>query len=148
MILKEALVRSPSSRSINPWEFIFISEVKALQDLAQCKPHGASFLADSPLAVVVIGDTGRSDTCIEDCSIAAITLQYAAQSVGLGSCWCQVRLREHGPNKAAEEYVRDILGIPGHYMIECIIALGYPAQEPSPHTYESLDWKKIKAGRY
>lgn len=147
-ILKEALVRSPSSRSINPWEFILVNDKKTLQELAHCKPHGASFLSGASLAVVILGDTGRSDTCIEDCSIAAITFQYAAESLGLSSCWCQVRLRSHSEDRSAEEYVRERLGIPDRHMIECIIAVGYPAENKSPHNYESLDWEKIRQDRF
>jgi nitroreductase len=147
-LLKEALLRSPSSRSINPWEFILVDDAEILADLAECKPHGGSFLSGAPLGVVVLGDTGRSDTCIEDCSIAAITLQYAAESLGLSSCWCQVRLRTHGEKGSAEEYVKEILGIPDHFIVECVIAVGYPAQRQPPHGYQSLDWEKIRENRY
>jgi nitroreductase len=147
-ILKEALVRSPSSRSINPWEFIFVDDAQTLQVLARCKPHGASFLSGAPLGIAVLGNTDQSDTCIEDCSIAAITLQYTAESLGLASCWCQIRMREHGENRSAEAYVKETLGIPEHYMVECIIAAGYPAQRQSPHSCESLDWEKIRENRY
>lgn len=147
-LLKEALVRSPSSRSINPWEFIVVDDRKMINELSSCKPHGAGFLAGSPLAVVVLGDTSRSDTCIEDCSIAAITLQYAAGSLDLGSCWCQVRLREHGDGKPAEKYVRDLLGIPQHYLVECIIGIGYPGEEKKGHDPDSLDWGKIHYKKY
>jgi len=31
-ILKEALLRSPSSRNINPWEFIFVDDKELLID--------------------------------------------------------------------------------------------------------------------
>lgn len=146
--LKEALLRSPSSRAINPWEFIIVYETQTLEQLARCKPHGASFLSDAPLGFVILGDTSRSDTCIEDCSIAAITLQYSAESVGLASCWCQVRLREHDESGSAEEYVKEILGVPDRFMVECIIALGYPKQKHSPHSYESLEWGKIRENRF
>ena len=143
-ILKEALVRSPSSRSINPWEFILVDDRDTLENLSQSKQHGAGFLSEAALGVVVLGDTRRSDTCIEDCSIAAITLQYTAESLGLGSCWCQIRLRAHGEDKAAEEHVREVLGIDEHYLVECIIAIGYPAQSKSPHAHEDLDWGKVR----
>ena len=143
-VLKEALVRSPSSRSLNPWEFVFIRDRKTLAELARCKPHGASFLSGAPLAVVFLGDTRRSDTCIEDCSIAAITLQYAAESMGLSSCWCQVRLRSHGAGESAEAYVRNLIGIPEHFLVECVIALGYAAARDDPHGEEELDWHKIR----
>ena len=147
-ILKEALVRSPSSRSINPWEFILVEDRQTLQSLGGCKPHGASFLAGASLAVVVMGNTDKSDTCIEDCSIAAITLQYTAESLGLSSCWCQVRLRSHDESRSAEAYVRETLGIPDNYQVECIVGVGYRAEDKSPHTRESLDWGKIRSNRF
>ena len=147
-ILSEALVRSPSSRSINPWEFIVVDDRSVIEKLSSCKPHGAGFLAGVPLAVVIIGDTSRSDTCIEDCSIAAITLQYASESLGLGSCWCQVRLRDSAEGISAEEYVRKLLGIPEHYLVECIIGLGYPGEDKEGHSYDSLDWGKVFSNKY
>ncbi|MBN2720777.1 MAG: nitroreductase family protein [Proteobacteria bacterium] len=143
-ILREALVRSPSSRSLNPWEFILVTDRGILADLALCKPHGASFLAGAPLGAVILGDTMRSDTCIEDCSIAAITLQYAAQSLGLSSCWCQVRLRSFSEGTPSEEYVRRLLDIPDHFLVECIIAVGYAASRERPHGVTELDWTKIR----
>jgi nitroreductase len=147
-ILKESLLRSPTSRSINPWEFILVDDSETLRKLAQSKKHGAGFLAGSPLAVVILGDGSKSDTCIEDCSIAAITLQYAAESLGLKSCWCQIRMRPHGGDTSAEDYVRKELGIPEHYLVECIIGLGYPAESKTPHAYEDLDWEKIRYSRF
>ena len=147
-ILSEALVRSPTSRSINPWEFIVVDDRETIRKLSQSKPHGAGFLASAPLAVVIVGDTKASDTCVEDCSIAAITLQYAAESLGLKSCWCQIRLRAHSEGKRAEESVRELLGIPDHYLVECIIGIGYPGEEKSGHSKESLDWGKIHRNRH
>jgi len=147
-LLTEALVRSPSSRSINPWEFVVVDDREVIRELSKCKPHGAGFLSGASLAVVVLGDTDRSDTCIEDCSIAAITLQYAAEELELGSCWCQVRLRDHGRGRNAEEYVRELLDIPQRCLVECIIGIGYPQEEKKGHSRESLDWGKVHKNRY
>ena len=143
-VLKEALVRSPSSRSINPWEFILVEDRAVLEKLSRSKKHGAGFLSGAAFGVAVLGDTTGSDTCIEDCSIAAITLQYTAESLGLGSCWCQIRLRAHGEDTSAEEYVREVLEIQDHYLVECIIGIGYSAETKTPHPYEDLDWEKIR----
>ncbi|MCJ7499834.1 nitroreductase family protein, partial [bacterium] len=137
-LLQEALVRSPTSRSINPWEFIVIDDRTTIGKLSRCKPHGAGFLSSAPVAVVILGDTSLSDTCVEDCSIAAITLQYAAESLDLKSCWCQIRLRDHGDGKSAEQYIRELMGIPENYLVECIIGIGYPGEEKEPHTHDSL----------
>ena len=50
-LLVEAALRSPSSRGYNPWTFVVVREQKTLADLAQAKPHGATFLAKAPLAI-------------------------------------------------------------------------------------------------
>ena len=147
-LLKEALVRSPTSRSINPWEFIVVDDREIIQALSLSKKHGSGFLKTAPLAVVIVGNTEASDTCVEDCSIAAITLQYAAESLDLKSCWCQIRLRDHGDGKNAEEYVRKTLGIPEHYLVECIIGMGYPGEGKEPHAYDSLDWGKVYYNKF
>jgi nitroreductase len=125
-----------------------VDERETISALSRCKPHGAGFLATAPLAIVIVGDTSLSDTCIEDCSIAAITLQYAAESVDLKSCWCQIRLRDHGGGKSAEGYVRETMGIPENYLVECIVGVGYGAEEKTPHDYDSLDWGKVYYNKF
>ena len=45
--LMEAALRAPSSRGINPWEFIMVDDPGLLGNLAQAKPHGAGFLKSS-----------------------------------------------------------------------------------------------------
>lgn len=147
-ILKEALVRSPSSRSINPWEFIFVDEKELLQILSQAKEHGSEFLEDAALGIVVCGDEKRSDVWIEDCSIASILVQMVAQSIGLGSCWVQIRNRLHNKDTTSEEYVQKLLGIPKNMKVESIISLGYPAEKKIGVPKEKLPFKKIRMNGY
>ncbi len=85
-LLQEALLRSPTSRNFNPWEFILIDDREMIQTLSQAKPHGLSFLKTAPCAVVVCGDETKSDVWVEDCSIASIILQLTVVSLGLASC--------------------------------------------------------------
>ncbi len=68
-ILKEAVLRSPSSKGINPWRFIFIDDAATIQKLKACKPSGAGPLDTAPLAVVFCADKTVNDAWIEDCSI-------------------------------------------------------------------------------
>lgn len=147
-ILKEAALRSPSSRNIEPWHFIFVEDKDLLAKLARCKPHGAEFLADAALGVVVCADSRQSDTWIEDCCIAAILIQMTAQSLGLGSCWIQVRLRGFDKKTSSEQYVRNILGLPEDISVECMIAIGYPAAKTRPRRIEDLDYSKIHPNRF
>lgn len=96
--LKEAVLRSPSSRGLDPWEFIFVTDKALLAQPAAAKPHGAHFLRDAALGVVVLGDEAKADTWIEDCAIAAIILHLAAPKPGLvGSCWVQIRCVSTSP---------------------------------------------------
>jgi nitroreductase len=144
--LIEAALRSPSSRGINPWEFILVDDPETLYRLSKSKQHGSEFLENAPLAVVVCADTTKSDVCIEDCSIAAIIIQLTAVSLGLGSCWAQVRNRRYDPEKSSEAYVRDILGLPEHLMVESIIGIGHPAERKIPIT--KLQRDKIRYNRW
>jgi len=146
--LKEAVLRAPSSRDLCPWEFIFVTDKTLLGQLAKAKPHGAHFLRDAALGVVVLADEDKSDTWLEDCSIASIILQLACESLGLGSCWVQIRLRRCDETASAEDRVREILGIPAHLRVESIISIGYPAKSPKGHPRENLKDHTIKTNTY
>lgn len=147
-LLKEALLRSPSSRNFDPWEFVFVTERDMLAELARCKPHGAAFLAGAPLGIVVCADTTLSDVWVEDCSIASILVQMTAQSIGLGSCWIQVRKRQHDEQTTAAQHIQGLLGIPEHIVVESIVAVGYPAEQREPVPFESLNISKVHMGRF
>ena len=143
--LKEAVLRSPSSRGIRPWKFFFVQDAEVITRLSRCKTSGSAFLKNASLAVVVCGDESVSDVWIEDCSIAAIIVHLTAESLGLGSCWIQVRNRGYNPELTSEDYVRSILGINLPDRVLAIIAIGLPDEVKAGHTYESLDHAKVIA---
>jgi len=147
-LLKEAALRSPSSRNIDPWEFIFVDDRELLDNLSMCKPHGAAFLKHAALGIVVCGDSQESDTWIEDCSIALILVQMTAQSLGLGGCWIQVRNRMFDDKTTSEQYVQSLLRIPEHVKVQSIIAVGYPAERREPLPTEDLKYWKVRANTY
>ena len=147
-LLKEALLRAPSSRGSNPWQFIVVSDNKLLENLSKAKAHGSNFLANASLAFVICADESISDVWIEDCSIAAITLQYAATSIGLGSCWAQIRLREHNDESSAENYTQKLLGIPSHIRVASIIGIGHPAEKKEGHAANLLPKKRFHDNKF
>lgn len=147
-LLMEAALRSPSSRGLNPWSFVIVDDRSLLQKLAQAKPHGAAFLATAPLGIVVAADPERCDVWIEDTAIATILVQLAAESIGLGSCWIQIRKRRHGDGGDAGDWVRQLLDIPQHLEVESMIAVGYPDQKPPPHSADSLLKDRVHVNRY
>ena len=141
--LVEAALRSPSSRGFNPWEFIVVTEQGLLEKLSKAKQHGSEFLQNAPLGIVVCGNPDKSDTWVEDTSIASIFILLAAESMGLGGCWIQIRERMHNDAKTAQEYIGQTLHIPEKLKVESIIALGYPAEQKTPHAKEGLEYEKV-----
>ncbi len=147
LILRSALM-APSSRSIRPWEFIAVTDTTLLQQLSECRKPSPVFLANAPLAIVVLGDKEVSDVWIEDTSIAATFMQLMAHEMGLGSCWIQVRERFHTEEETAETYIKELLEVPEEYAIECIIAIGYPDEEKAPCDEEKLLFNKLHFDRF
>ena len=147
-MLIEAALRSPSSRGFNPWEFVVVTDQSVLEKLTKAKPHGASFLRNAPLGIVVCADPEKCDVWVEDASIASIFIHLAAESIGLGSCWIQIRERMHDDRKTAEDHVSTILGIPRNLRVESIVAIGYPDEEKPPHLKEELQYGKVHFDAY
>lgn len=147
-LLIEALLRAPSSRNINPWEFIVVDDPTLLTRLSAVKEHGSAFLKHAPLGIVICADSTKSDVWVEDCSIAAILLQMTAVSLGLGSCWIQIRNRRHDEASTAEAYIRSLLGLPAQINVESIISIGHPAEKREPLPAEALEYAKVKHHHY
>lgn len=141
--LKEAALRSPSSRGIGSWRFLFITDKAKLDELSRSKEHGSSFLKGAALGVVVCGSEDESDVWIEDCSIASIIMQLTGESIGLGSCWIQIRNRTHRNAMASEDFVRTVLHLSDNMRVESIISFGYPDEDLPPVPEESLEYSKI-----
>ena len=146
-IMRAALM-SPSGHRINPWEFILVEEKDMLKALSVSKAAGAQLLEGAPMAVVVVADTTKTDVWIEDCSIATILMQLAAEEQGLGSCWVQIRLRSDAEGNSAEENVKSLLGLPSHYAVLSILAVGHKERESKPFDEEKMQWEKVYVGKY
>jgi nitroreductase len=144
----EAALRSPSSKGNNPWRFIIIEDKGLLEKLSKAKPHGATFLKGAPLGIVVCGDISESDVWIEDASIASVFIHLAAHDIGLGSCWIQIRKRDHNRVETADTYIKELLQIPDNIRVESIIAIGYPDEVKKNHTRDSLQFHKVSFNTY
>lgn len=147
-LLVEALLRSPSSRNVKPCEFILVDDQELLKKLSHAKEHGSHFLQNAALGIVVCADSAKSDVWIEDSSIASILVQMVAQSLGLGSCWVQIRNRTRTAGEMSEAYIQELLGVPEHLKILSIISIGYPDETKKPVDKSELDYAKIKRNTY
>jgi len=146
--ITNAALMSPASKRSNPWEFIVIQDKETLVKLSQSRPHGSQFLNDSPLGIVVIADTTKSDVWMEDASIASIIMQLQAHDLGLGSCWVQVYGRQKDENTTTESYIRELLNIPNHYSVLNIISIGYPDEERKAYEEDKLPTQKIHFDKF
>lgn len=141
-ILQGALT-SPSSKNRRPWELIVVKDKETLEKLSETRGPASHPLKNASVGIVVLGDPEACEIWIEDCSIISTVIQLTAESLGLGSCWIQVRNRMTTDNQNVEDKVKEILNIPEKYHVENIIALGYPDEEKSPHNAETLPYSKI-----
>ncbi len=146
--LVEVALRAPTSMGKNSWEFVVVTEPDLLAKLSSAKPHGATFLKNAAMGIVVCGDPQITDVWIEDASIASAFIHLAAASLELGSCWIQIRERKHDDHQTAEAYIAELLNLPAHMRVESIIAIGYPAETKSAHPKEALPYAKVSLNAY
>lgn len=142
----EAGLLAPTGRNLHPAELIVVREKEMLERLSHAKTGGSALIASADAALVVVGDTTRSDTWVEDCSIMMAYMQLAAEELGIGNCWVQIRSRQsqtllaNGENLPSNAFVRAALEIPEEYDVLAILALGESEETRAPHTAEDLDW--------
>jgi len=144
----EAGLRSPSGRAIRPWSFIVVTDKSLLEKLSVAKPQGAEFIKEAPAAVVVCGDSSASGLWVEDCAIAAVTMQYAALALGLGSRWAQMRGSNFSEGTTSTQYVAKLLSLPENLTVECMVAIGYPGEETIPYKKGELLFDKVSYNRF
>ena len=146
-ILRAGLM-SPTSKGQRAWQFVVVDDKMDLEKLSDAKDMGGQFLKGAPLAIVVLGDPMQNDCWVEDGSIAAISMQYQAEALGLGSCWIQMRGRGLSDGVSADEVIRGILNIPDSQSVLCIIAIGYKADERKPQNEDKLKWENVHVGKF
>ena len=140
-LLKAALL-APSSMGKRPVECVVVRDRETITRLKTYKKHGTTALESAPLAIVVAADAEKSDVWVEDASIAATFLQVEAEALGLGSNWIQLRRRESDAEPSETAFRRE-LGLPDHYGVLCVIAVGHKAEDKKAYTDDDLDFTKI-----
>jgi nitroreductase len=127
---------------------VVVTDKTLLEKLSVAKLQGAAFVKDAPVGVVVCGDPSVSGLWLEDCSIAAVTMQYAAHALGLGSRWAQIRGNNFKEGTTSTQYISELLDLPRNLTVECIIAIGYPGEEMVPYKKDELLFNKVSYNRY
>jgi len=121
---------APSGANLQPLEFIIVDDRSLVDQIFPClkwaayiAPKGDPPEGKRPIAyIVVLVNTRIKSSGYEHDSGAAIeNLILAALEEGIGSCWL---------GSIDRKTVKTILRIPDHYLIDSIVALGYPDEEP------------------
>lgn len=143
-----AALTSPSGRNKRPWELVVIKDKEVLRELGGARGNISAHMGDAGLGLVVLADPSLTDIWIEDASIMATIIQLTAQSLGLGSCWIQVRERINQEDEKVEDYVKDVLDIPESYRVECMLAIGYADEEKEAYSKEELPYNKVHYNKF
>jgi len=136
--LVNAGLLAPTSKNNKAVKLIVIDDKNKILELKDCRNIGTVGLQTAPCAIVVIADREKSDVWVEDASIAASYMQLAAEDLGLGSVWIQMRNRV-SDNDSSENEVRKLLSIPEKYGVLCIIALGHKNEIKDSYTEDDID---------
>lgn len=146
-ILRAALM-SPTSKGQRAWQFVVVDDKTDMEKLSDAKDLGGQFIKGAALAVAVLGDPLQNDCWVEDGSIAAISMQYQAEDLGLGSCWVQMRGRGLSDGTSADTVIQGILNIPENLQCLCVIAFGHKADERKPQNEDRLKWENIHVDKF
>lgn len=138
---------TPSSRNLRSTELIVVTGKEALSALASAKA-GGTMLESASHAIVVIGNSQKSDAWIEDSSIAMTQMMLMAAELGLGTCWIHCRNRESTVGVNSEQYVKELLDIPEAYSVLSILSIGVPVSAPAPRDISEMESHKIHYGKF
>ena len=114
-ILHETL-SAPSARNTRTTHLVVVDDPALVARMADMRDYGSAFMKGAPLAIVVLGDTTKSDLWRENAAISATILQLACVDEGLASCWVHIdgrpRRKDEPGGETAAGYLRSFLPIP------------------------------------
>jgi nitroreductase len=148
-IVKAGLLGATGRNTHSP-EFIVVTDKEMLEKLSHARVGAANMLSGAGACVVVLGNVEKTDTFVEDASIAMENMHLMADSLGLGSCWIQGKGREAENGESTEEFVRSLLGFPENLRLVAILSLGEIEEKDHPKAYtdDDLDFSRVHSGKY
>jgi nitroreductase len=146
--LVDAARLAPSAANLQPLEFVAVDDaaVKAaifpcLKWAAYIAPAGDPRPGEEPAAYVVtlVNSAIREKMFEYDIGAAMQSMILAALEEGVGSCWLLSIDRDK---------LRSVLGVPDGYRVDSVLALGYPAEDPTSEALtDSCKYWKDADGR-
>ena len=126
----EAGMNAPSAKNLQPREFVVVQDKQLLEKLSEVKTN--AYMVKGSAATIVVGMHNTSNFYQQDTGACMQNMMLTATDLGIGSC----RIGIHAEQ---EQYIRDLLGIPEHIRIPCLLALGYPNEEKRSNNHFFVD---------
>ncbi|MDR0560265.1 MAG: nitroreductase family protein [Prevotellaceae bacterium] len=126
LLLVKAGMAAPTGKNMKPWHFITVRNRETLDTMSEQLPY-AKMLRNVSAAIVVCGDTQKSQYWYLDCSAATQNILLAAESVGFGAVWTAAY-----PYEDRIAAVNACLNIPEGIVPLCVIPVGYPQGTEKP----------------
>jgi nitroreductase len=120
MNLVDAGRLAPTSKGMQPWEFVVVTDASTLREIAKLTDFGP-FIASAAACIAVFGHRDAR-AVIEDCAAATENILIAASGMGLGACWVA------GDKKPYAETVASILRAPPDLKLVSLVSVGVPAE--------------------
>lgn len=130
LILRAASL-APTARNIQPWEFVIIRDTSRLKALTEMVSPNGALLGTAAVGIVVF--CKETKYYLEDGSAAITQALLAAAALELGACWIA------GDKKDYADRVRAFCRTAEVYKLIGLIAVGYPAETPSPQKRDVKD---------
>jgi nitroreductase len=121
---------APSASNLQPLEFVLVNDPEVKKNVFSClrwaayiSPAGNPKPGQEPASyiIILVNTEVREKDYEYDVGASAENIILGALTQGIGSCW----LISIDKNR-----LRNVLDIPGKYVIDSVIALGYPAENP------------------
>ena len=139
---------APSARNLQPLEFAYIDKPEMVRQIfpltkwaGYINPDGNPKPKQEPVGYLVVLVNKEIYDANYKYDVGAYVENFilSTWSYGIGSCW----ILSVNRNK-----LRNVLNISDKYEIDCVIALGYPAEEPMyEDTDEDIKYYKDEDGR-
>jgi nitroreductase len=129
-LMLKAAMHAPSAMNQQCWEFFVEDDPGILSELSSAAPY-AGPVGRAPLAIVLAADEGRMKAPSmwqQDLAASAQNILLAAKSRGIGTVWIGI-----APHEDRMAKVSLIMRLPDRIKPFCLIAVGYPSEEPVPN---------------
>lgn len=127
---------APSARNNRTVEFVVVKNQETKNKIFEIV--GQEFVKEAAVLIIPTTDTNKTNCPVEDLSVVSENMFLQATALGLGSVWKAIKKEVN-----EEEKIKKLLGIPQQYKTINIIPIGYPKENPKPHTDKDFDPAKI-----